>query len=236
MAHPVWGYWESKWIGKEGQRYVWRYPHMLHILRLFSHITVCYIWEAVVGCVSLVIKLIARFMRPTRGPSGADRTQVGPMLAPWTLLCGQLWQLTRDSIAPGYHVWPNPLCVLAIDTIKIQHREGWMEVIHLLAISYLTVLGFFDNGPGFTMTMNWENAIPLGSQTKLCSMIGMIYNIIDEICKSSAVKISLQCSLAPPVIFVTTSCIVSLLSGYGWPKIDSLMPRQNGCKFADDIF
>ena len=32
--------------------------------------------------------LIARFMGPTWGPSGANRTQVGPMLAPWTLLSG----------------------------------------------------------------------------------------------------------------------------------------------------
>ena len=32
--------------------------------------------------------LIAKFMGPTWGPSGADRTQVGPMLAPWTLLSG----------------------------------------------------------------------------------------------------------------------------------------------------
>ena len=30
--------------------------------------------------------LIARFMGPKMGPSGADRTQVGPMLAPWILL------------------------------------------------------------------------------------------------------------------------------------------------------
>ena len=30
----------------------------------------------------------ARFMGPTWGPSGADRTQVGLMLAPWTLLSG----------------------------------------------------------------------------------------------------------------------------------------------------
>ena len=29
-----------------------------------------------------------RFMGPTWGPSGADRTHVGPMLAPWTLLTG----------------------------------------------------------------------------------------------------------------------------------------------------
>ena len=32
--------------------------------------------------------LIARLMGPTWGPSGADRTHVGPMLAPWTLLSG----------------------------------------------------------------------------------------------------------------------------------------------------
>ena len=35
-----------------------------------------------------VTSLIARFMGPTWGPSGADRTQVGPMLAIWTLLSG----------------------------------------------------------------------------------------------------------------------------------------------------
>ena len=32
--------------------------------------------------------LITRFMGPTCGPSGADRTQVGPMLAPANLLSG----------------------------------------------------------------------------------------------------------------------------------------------------
>ena len=32
--------------------------------------------------------LIARFMGPTWGPSAADRTQVDPMLAQWTLLSG----------------------------------------------------------------------------------------------------------------------------------------------------
>ena len=38
--------------------------------------------------VSLWPPLIVRFMGPTWGPSGADRTQVGPMFAPWTLLSG----------------------------------------------------------------------------------------------------------------------------------------------------
>ena len=39
---------------------------------------------------------ITRFMGPTWGPSGADRTQVGPMLAPWTLLSGAAFYHTRD--------------------------------------------------------------------------------------------------------------------------------------------
>ena len=34
--------------------------------------------------------LIARLMGTTWGPPGANRTQVGPMLAPWTLLSGSL--------------------------------------------------------------------------------------------------------------------------------------------------
>ena len=35
-----------------------------------------------------LISLIARFMGPTWGPPGAERTQVGPMLASWSLLYG----------------------------------------------------------------------------------------------------------------------------------------------------
>ena len=37
-----------------------------------------------------IITLIARFMGPTWGPSGADRTQVFPILAPWNLLSGKM--------------------------------------------------------------------------------------------------------------------------------------------------
>ena len=37
-----------------------------------------------------ILALIARCVGPTWGPSGADRTQVGPMLAPWTLHLGDL--------------------------------------------------------------------------------------------------------------------------------------------------
>ena len=35
--------------------------------------------------------LIARLIGPTWGPSGTDRTQVGPMLGTWTMLSGNGW-------------------------------------------------------------------------------------------------------------------------------------------------
>ena len=47
------------------------------------------------------ISLIARFMGPTWGSSGADRTQVGPMLAPWTLLSGMCY------LSPAIYRWFN---------------------------------------------------------------------------------------------------------------------------------
>ena len=42
------------------------------------------------------MSLIARFMGPTWGPSGAGRTQVGPILAPLTLSSGVLLILCRS--------------------------------------------------------------------------------------------------------------------------------------------
>ena len=43
------------------------------------------------GALNFLFSLIARFMGTTWGPSGADRTQVGPMSAPWTMLSGFAW-------------------------------------------------------------------------------------------------------------------------------------------------
>ena len=44
-----------------------------------------------------IINLIAKFIRPAWGLPGADRTQVGPMFAPWVLLSGDIqFVLNRD--------------------------------------------------------------------------------------------------------------------------------------------
>ena len=48
------------------------------------------LWHQSEKEINISMTLIARFMGPTWVPSGADRTHVGPMLAPWTLLSGEL--------------------------------------------------------------------------------------------------------------------------------------------------
>ena len=65
-----------------------RLSHLMRLSFLFWLLAMFLYW----ACDSFPVpSLIARFMGPSWGPSGADRTQVGPMLAPWTLLSGLVW-------------------------------------------------------------------------------------------------------------------------------------------------
>ena len=63
------------------------------------------VYKAVISCMNstaqdlfivFIMSLIARFMGPTWGPSGTDRTQMGSMLAPWTLL-SEVWTVELCS-------------------------------------------------------------------------------------------------------------------------------------------
>ena len=63
------------------------------------------------------LPLIARFMGPTWGPSGADRTQVGPMLAPWTLLSRSVTEMK----------WKSPFIKYSDEQIKSISR--WHSTI-----------------------------------------------------------------------------------------------------------
>ena len=67
------------------------------------------LWLYFHGANVVVTTQIARFMGPKWGPSGAERTQGGLMLAPWTLLSGYIvapltttsapWQLLISSLS-----------------------------------------------------------------------------------------------------------------------------------------
>ena len=57
-------------------------------------------WDDQVKCT-----LISRFIGPTWGPSGADRTQMGPMLAQWTLLSGVVSNPENEFDTSAYIFW-----------------------------------------------------------------------------------------------------------------------------------
>ena len=60
--------------------------------------------------------LIARFIGRTWGPSGADRTQVGSMLAPWTLLSE--WLPTGHEPLPKGRVLLQACCPLSLPSSR----------------------------------------------------------------------------------------------------------------------
>ena len=101
--------------------------------------------------------LLARFMRSTWGPSGADRTQVGPMLAPWTLLAGSVWLCSGvdscDSPIHGvlswwrYHQIENFSALLAICEVNPPVTGGFPSGISLTKPSDAELWCFLWYGP-----------------------------------------------------------------------------------------
>ena len=90
-----------------------------------------------------ILTLIARFMRPTLGPSGADRAKVGPMLAPWTLLSGEcctgttkfdiftlLWSKRKIYILP-WHKNNELLCLKLPENITLNHFNFYPRYISI---------------------------------------------------------------------------------------------------------
>ena len=82
--------------------------------------------------------LTARFMGPAWGPSGADRTQVGPMLAPWTLLS-------------GYHSTSSAFqCSICVQTILHWSNKYIQLISMIVADDLLSVLA-----PGHLQPSYW---------------------------------------------------------------------------------
>ena len=86
--------------------------------------------------------LIARFIGPTRGPSGAYRTQVGPMLAPWILLSGlsqkNTWLTCHYHSQMLYSIWYSwGGYILALVSVNIFIELG-SEMKQALVLVYLS--------------------------------------------------------------------------------------------------
>ena len=130
--------------------------------------------------------LIARFMGPTWGPSGADKIQVGPMLAPWTLLSGDITEtmITQCNDAYMRHEalthrqsgsqteWAIHIlfsfhfltvfltnhhhCPAHFANDIFMHFHEW-DVLFFIRISLKFVpMGPFDNGSTLVRVMTWH--------------------------------------------------------------------------------
>ena len=85
----------------------------------------------------IIPTLIARFLEPTWGPSGDDIIQVGPMLAPWTLLSRNKHSLLfkplmcvayRNKVWEDKSHWQFPKNIDVNDNNKIRIVPGkWVS-------------------------------------------------------------------------------------------------------------
>ena len=103
--------------------------------------------------------LIAMFMGPTWGPSGADRTQVGPMLAPLTLLSG----LAICSISSGWFMtsavcYPDDLAGVGISS-------GWVTANSLCHPDdiYSSILWHPDDLTEVGISSGWDINVIISS-------------------------------------------------------------------------
>ena len=71
--------------------------------------------------------LIAGFMGPTWGPSGADGTQVGPMLAPWTLLSGLFSLHRRWKWWWSFHRAPHPSALAPLPWMTDPYAQPYLK-------------------------------------------------------------------------------------------------------------
>ena len=78
------------------------FTNTIETLNTFLHVSLCANkWTRITKVFMKSCSPIARFMEQTWGPSGADRTQVGPMLAPWTLLPGFILACLYIPVLPN---------------------------------------------------------------------------------------------------------------------------------------
>ena len=108
-----------------------------------------------------IIPLIARFMGPTWGLSGADRTKVGPMLAPWTLLSGR---------SPTFEARNGTLVKCMKGYLLEKLCSGWGSIrIHRSEVSIRWYIGIYGTiggvplmvtcGPGYLALEGREQEI-----------------------------------------------------------------------------
>ena len=102
-------------------------------------------------------------MEPTWGSSGADRTQVGPMLAPWTLLSGRLYLLWVRSLNCVLYSYCNDVFNLILTHLWLMMPYGELDLdqhfVQAPIWYWFINLFFWIRFHSFKLT-NWQCNLP----------------------------------------------------------------------------
>ena len=166
------------------------------------------------GCIHA---LIARFRGPTWGPSGAARTQVGPMLAPWTLLSGWLCarqQHQKDTVVlqcapPQTLTWPN---ADSLSTWSLENNISETSTkIHHITLE-MSSAKWWPFSWGLSVLVFWYFVCKSGNQHGFCyaalsipcHMKYMLFVVMFVLTVSVSLDISMSSAMQPwvyPVIW-----------------------------------
>ena len=123
--------------------------------------------------------MITTFMGPIWGPAGADRTQVGPMLAPWTLLSGIVSHITNNSTVlfnSLFRLTSNQTPKLHITGLCEGDQHGicglpWQIAIHqwIPITNGQSPVDFPHKGPVMWKVFPWHDIVMLLSRQSKCS-------------------------------------------------------------------
>ena len=115
-------------------------------------------------CTHKNISLITRFLEPTWGPSGADRTQVGPMLASWTLLSGIInvnaWSATdlhKNTMVILVRYWFGETA---------QQRKTWFSRHYLINVTFRRYIDIYISTCETTRIVTLNTMRPVSTSNK----------------------------------------------------------------------
>ena len=140
-------------------------------------------------------------MGPTQGPSGADRTQVGPMLPPWTLLSGTLNSSSLDKMADISQRtfraanWYGISVFCTEFTCKIREYEFGLQNTEIELCQFCHIKYCCQNKAYLFWVANQSRFVAFYAlKPSNTSLITKTFNLLSSTCSSSTFSCLTSCS------------------------------------------
>ena len=140
----------NPWRNAEWQR--WNFKYSFIIFCYHNDKISWFCGRPIPNQLRLNLPVIARFMGPTWGPPGADRTQVAPLLAPWTLLSG-----SSSHVPPCISIYTERFRMNCDSNKPLKHTtESWWR--HQIEI-FSALLALCEGNPPVTGGFPSQNPV-----------------------------------------------------------------------------